>query len=90
MNLTPTVILAGGVDGPGWSKGLLTAIAVVCIAAIIGVTKVILAHRNKQPTSDEYRTLLEEALAVQNRTADELSEIKARMATIEKIIREVE
>jgi len=59
-------------------------------AVLIALTRIFTSRRAKHPTIDEYRELLTQAIEAQSRIADELSEIKSRIAVIEKIIREVE
>lgn len=70
------------------NKTLWTVIAVVLVAAAYAAVKIYQARA--AASKDGYRELLEQISELQGRLAGEVSDIKVRLASIEKMMREVE
>lgn len=75
---------------------VLVILSLITIIAVVIITQVLKTARAKtmsmaEITRDEmYRKLSEEAVSVHQKIAEDLSDMRARIASIEKMLREVD
>ncbi len=82
-----------GIGGMGFVLVILTLITII---AVVVITQALKTARAKSVSMAEiardeaYRKLAEETVTLQRRIADDLSDLRTRIAVMEKMMREVE
>lgn len=77
------------IAGMGFVLGILTLITIV-IGLALKIYQSRITTAAEIARDHAYRKLAEEAVAAQQKTAKDLSELRARVTEIEKMLREVE
>ncbi|MEL7567801.1 MAG: hypothetical protein AAGU27_23390 [Dehalobacterium sp.] len=69
---------------------LVTIVAVILIWQLFKSWQIKMASRAEIARDEAYRKLAEEAVSVQKKIGEDLSDLRTRIESIEKILREVE
>ena len=69
---------------------LITIIAVVAISQVLKNTRAKTISMTEIARDEAYRKLAEEAVSIQQKMAEELADLRVRIASMEKMLREVE
>jgi len=69
---------------------LITIIAVVVISQVLKNTRAKTISMTEIARDEAYRKLAEEAVSIQQKMAEDLADLRVRIASMEKMLREVE
>ena len=69
---------------------LITIIAVVAISQVLKNTRAKTISMTEIARDEAYRKLAEEAVSIQQKMAEDLADLRVRIASMEKMLREVE